>query len=101
MLERLDDLSLDRYEATGDGPDAVSFPRRWRILRAVGLGERDGGERWGALNEGCSGLWQIVRKPDAELSRLSRIEMPRIYRIRQNRIASKVISGSPTDSSSS
>ena len=60
------------------------------VLRAVGLGERDGGERWGVLNEGCSGLWQIVRKPDAELSRLSRIEMPRMYRIRQNRMASKL-----------
>ena len=26
LLERLDDLPLDRYERTGDGPHAVSFP---------------------------------------------------------------------------
>jgi hypothetical protein len=34
VLERLDDLPLDRYERTGDGPHAVSFPRRWRIARS-------------------------------------------------------------------
>ena len=88
-------------QRTDDGPHAVSFPRRWRIARSGPRRARWRGAFHGVLNGGCSGLWQIVRKPDAELSRLSRIEMPRMYRIRQSRIASKVISGSPSDSSSS